>query len=83
MPQPDISKKINDGNKKRKKQKPKNNDKNEKNTFFNNFKHSMIDDFKGTIKILLVFGGLCLALKTIHPISVVVSGYNFNIIYFY
>ncbi|KAA6402822.1 MAG: hypothetical protein EZS28_001650 [Streblomastix strix] len=74
MPQPDISKKINDGNKKRKKQKPKNNDKNEKNTFFNNFKHSMIDDFKGTIKILLVFGGLCLALKTIHPISVVVSG---------
>jgi hypothetical protein len=34
----------------------------------------MVDDFKGTIKILLVFGVLCLGLKTIHPISVVVSG---------
>ena len=51
--------------------------------FFGNFKETMWDDLKGTSIILAVFFTICLALKTWHPVSICVSGFDLAYAYSY
>jgi uncharacterized membrane protein len=70
-----VASKIKDSQNKKKKQNKDKKDKNEDQSFFGQFKTTLIDDFKGTGIVLLIYAVICLAVKSIHPLSIVVSGF--------
>ncbi|KAH7817599.1 putative signal peptidase I [Monocercomonoides exilis] len=74
-----VNKKIQNG--KEKKAKSKKGGKKGKKGFFSDFNSAMKDDFKGTFVILAVFFAICGALKTIHPVSICVSGSMIPVFY--